>query len=480
MKTKNNNVDLSHERAILSSMGSTVLFMPAYLPHYASLQSAPFHYELSDALDDHNVDLIEIIGFRDSAKSTYGTLAFPLRVALLGEYKFIVLINDTTEQVELTLANIKYELENNENIKEDYPDIKVSNSWSKYNLVLSNGTRIIGRSRGQNIRGIRHREYRPDLIIVDDPENLKQVKIKKNRDATESWFNAEVLPAKSAFGAKLIVIGNMLHNDGFIARLSKNPLFKVIRLPVINPETKLPMWLSKYPTPAHITRKKIEVGATAWSREYMLKAVVPENQPIKEQDIQKYDPALLNRMDDRGNKYIKIQDAGVGMDLAISEKESADCTAMVPAIRAKIVIGEDLDGKVRIFILPNPVNKRMDFDATQSKAVALNKTLPVGTKWFIEDVGYQKAALQNLKKKGLSVFPMRPISDKRARLESVAPFVKDGTVVFAETGCEELIEQIINFGSEEHDDLVDAFVYVVLGIINRPVARTGVGRPDAI
>jgi len=75
---------------------------------------------------------------------------------------------------------------------------------------------------------------------------------------------------------------------------------------------------------------------------------------------------------------------------------------------------------------------------------------------------------------------MRPISDKRARLESVAPFVKDGTVIFPERGCEELIEQIVNFGSEEHDDLVDAFVYMVLGVINKPVAKGGVGRPDAI
>lgn len=459
---------------------NTALFISCYLPHYAMLQSAPFHYELADVLDDPSKDLVEIIGFRNSAKSTYSTLAFPVRIALTGQYKFIVIINDTTEQVEITMDNIRHELANNENIKLDFPELKEMKSWSKYNIVLSNGVRLIGRSRGQNIRGIRHRETRPDCIIVDDPENLKQVKLKKNRDNTEAWFNAEVLPAKSQFGAKLIVIGNLLHNDGFIARLSKNPLFTVVRLPAINETTKRPLWLAQYPTPASIKRKKTEVGATAWAREYMLKAVVLEDQPIRETDIQKYPIELLTKRTDEGEKYIKIMDAGYGVDLAISEKESADYTSMVGGYRVKIVMGDSKSDRPHILILPHPVNKRMDFDATQKRAKEINKSAPMGTKWYIEDVGYQKSALQNLKKAGLSVFPMRPINDKRARLESISPFVKDGTVLFCEVGCEELIEQIINFGSEEHDDLVDAFVYLILGLINKPVAKGGVGRPDAI
>lgn len=469
----------TNKMARFATHSSTALFIPCYLPHYAILQSAPFHYQLAEALDDPTKDLIEVIGFRDSAKSTYSTLAFPLRVAIKGDYKFIVIINDTTEQVEITMDNLRYELQNNEQIKEDFPNLVMRKSWSKYNIVLSNGVRIIGRSRGQNIRGIRHRQSRPDCIIVDDPENLKQVRMKKNRDATETWFNAEVMPAKSAFGAKLIVIGNMLHNDGFIARLSKNPLFHVERLPAIN-DDGVPLWLAKYPNKDAVKRKKLEVGATSWSREYMLKAVVAEDQPIKETDIQKYPASLLTQRDEFGNKYIKILDAGQGVDLAISEEQTADCTAIVGGYKVKIVLGDSKSDKPHIFILPHPVNKRMDFDTTQKKAKEINKTMPHGSKWYVEDVGYQKAALQNFKKSGLSVFAMRPINDKRARLESVAPFVKDGTVLFCEVGCEELIEQIVNFGSEEHDDLVDAFVYLILGLINKMKAKGGVGRPDAI
>lgn len=35
-------------------------------------------------------------------------------------------------------------------------------------------------------------------------------------------------------------------------------------------------------------------------------------------------------------------------------------------------------------------------------------------------------------------------------------------VLFPETGCERLIEQLVGFGVEKHDDLVDAFTMALL------------------
>lgn len=454
------------DRQKIASQANTYLFVPQYLPHYAILKSAPFHWELAQALDDKENDLIEIIGFRDSAKSTYATLAYPLRVMLAGEYKFIVIINDTQKQVELAIANLKAEIENNEYIKRDFSHIKIGKTWSSDMLVLSNGVRVMGASRGQNIRGIKHRESRPDLIIIDDPENLRQVKKKTSRDATMAWFNAEVLPARSAFGAKLIVIGNMLHNDGFIARLSKNDLFKVIRLPALDTDG-IPLWLAKYPTRSAIDRKIKEVGITAWSREYMLKVISEEDQIIKETDIAYYDNKLLSSVDDFGNPILKILRATVGGDLAISEKQTADFTVFQPLYETV------LDKRKHFLVIPSFVKGRFDFATTQIKAVELGKRLPYGTLWYLEDVGYQRAAIQELGKKIVGVLPIKAVADKHARLESVSPYIKDGTVLFPMTGCEELINSLINFGSEEHDDDVDALVYAIMGMINKS-ATTGV------
>jgi hypothetical protein len=47
--------------------------------------------------------------------------------------------------------------------------------------------------------------------------------------------------------------------------------------------------------------------------------------------------------------------------------------------------------------------------------------------FFVEDVQYQKAAIQEMIRAMLAVVPMKPVNDKRSRLMIVAPYIKNGT-----------------------------------------------------
>src|ERR1019366_10131501 len=51
---------------------------------------------------------------------------------------------------------------------------------------------------------------------------------------------------------------------------------------------------------------------------------------------------------------------------------------------------------------------------------------------------------------------MHPMKDKRARLRVAARYIKTGVVKFPRKGAEQLITQLLGFGSEKHDDAVDA------------------------
>ena len=64
-------------------------------------------------------------------------------------------------------------------------------------------------------------------------------------------------------------------------------------------------------------------------------------------------------------------------------------------------------------------------------------------------------------------YPMKPTTDKRSRLQTVAPLIKNGTVLFPRTGCEELLGQIFNLGVESHDDLCDGLTTLLQGLINQ-------------
>jgi hypothetical protein len=48
-----------------------------------------------------------------------------------------------------------------------------------------------------------------------------------------------------------------------------------------------------------------------------------------------------------------------------------------------------------------------------------------------------------------------------------APHVKNGTVLFPRTGCEQLLAQIFNVGVESHDDLMDGLTTLIPGLVEQ-------------
>ncbi len=437
-------------------------FCLVYLPHYFTLPPADFHPEMMHDLND-GIRFLAIEGFRGSAKSTIAGLALVLYEALEGGEKFIVPINETEDVVKLTIANIRDELQQNELIIQDYGLLlqgpRGTTKFTEMNIVLANGVRIMGRSRGQKIRGLRHRQYRPGLVIIDDAEEREKVQKKEYRDKTERWLLGDIMPAIEESAARLMVIGNMLHTDCLMARLKNHPLFVHRSYALIAADGHV-TWRGKYPTKRSIDEQEMKVGRTAWLREYLLKVVPPEGQEVKDEWIQRYKevgaPAL---------------NAGVGVDPAISKKETADFTAMVSGVLV------EKEGMPKICVLPNPVNSRLSFQETISQAQSLSSavsfySLPT---FFWEDVAYQRAGIEEAQRQGLPVVAVKVGMDKRARLKAAATFIQNGTVLFPEKGCEDLIAQLTGFGVEDHDDLVDAFVYMVLGL-----SKSGFGSQEAI
>jgi predicted phage terminase large subunit-like protein len=381
-------------------------------------------------------------------------------------YPFIIPIADTGLQAAINIANIKTELDNNELIKQDYGNItgnfvedwtlQSEEEWQAKNMLLSHGVRILARSRGQKIRGLRHREHRPKLVILDDPEDLEWVATKEKRDKTEKWLRGEVLPAVDETVGKVVVIGNRLHSDALIARLGRDPLFKRLSYPLVKDgegtEFDRCTWKAKYPNQQAIENQKAKAGPVGWQREYQLKAVPDEGQEIIEADIHYYDQ-------EPAETAAGLQ--ATAFDLAISKKQTADSTAGVEGHTGIV------DDHFKIYIQPYPLNAKFDMHelieymkAKQSAAGGIHL-------FYVEEVAYQKAAIEEMIRELLPVEAVKPIGDKRARLKIAAKYIKNGTVLFPRGGCEDLLIQLLGFGVEAHDDLVDALVYLILELVKQ-------------
>jgi predicted phage terminase large subunit-like protein len=194
-------------------------------------------------------------------------------------------------------------------------------------------------------------------------------------------------------------------------------------------------------------------GAVIWAREYLLKEVDPEDMIITLSDFKYYPDEWLQK---------KAQTAGVGVDLAISKKQTADYTAMVKGID---VMNDE--AQRRLLVLPGSIEARLNFSETITKAVEINEEMPQGTKWYVEKVAYQQSAIEIMEKNGLQVVPMASTADKRSRIVSACFYAKNGRVLFPRSGAEKVINSLTGFGIEEHDDSADAFADLVLGMIKK-------------
>ena len=82
---------------------------------------------------------------------------------------------------------------------------------------------------------------------------------------------------------------------------------------------------------------------------------------------------------------------------------------------------------------------------------------------YVEDVGFQGIITELLKAEGVLAKSFSPHGfSKEERLRTVSSLIESGRVVFPRKGAEKLIEQILGFGKEAHDDLVDACTMLIL------------------
>ena len=214
------------------------------------------------------------------------------------------------------------------------------------------------------------------------------------------------------------------------------------------------LWPGKYPNRAALERERKKLGnERSWLREYELRIIPEDDQVIRPEWIQRYD-----RLPD-GEPGVEFIIAATGIDPALSQKDRADFTAMVSAKAYRC------GDTVRFYVLPYPVNEHLTFNAQIERAMEVSLKVGGGdkTKLCVEKVAYQGSLTEVLRRKHNDPAEDAPTGnvDKRTRLMTISPYLENGLVFFPCHGAETLISQLLGFGAERHDDLVDAFTIVI-------------------
>ncbi len=247
MKILANNATTQIRREAIGELPGSILawgkmFLPAHFVHEPSLMHAWLDEELS-GLHRTRGTKINLIGPRGSAKSTVATLCYVLRAAVERWERYIWIVSDTKEQAEAHLENVKTELASNELFAQCYPDaVGRAARWRATSIELSNGVVIESFGTGQSIRGRRHGEVRPTLIVCDDLQNDSHMSSAAQREASRNWFHGTLLNA-GTHQTNLINLATALHREALALELDRSPGWLSRNFPaIVTWPTNMELW----------------------------------------------------------------------------------------------------------------------------------------------------------------------------------------------------------------------------------------------
>lgn len=443
-------------------------FFSTYFADYIKSPTANLHRQLFGITENADMSLAVVVAFRGSAKSTIMTMSYPIWAVIgVQQKKFVLIVSQTQYQAKVHLQNIKRALENNELLANDHgPFVESTDEWGSTSIFIPKyGARITAISSEQSVRGVRHGAHRPDLIIADDVEDMSSVKTREGRNKTFDWFTGEIIPAGDT-STKIIVIGNLLHEDSllmrFRERIENNEIDGTFyEFPIVRNDKSL--WPGKYPDKKSLSSLSRSIGnKIAWEREYMLRIIPDEDQVIFPEWIKYYDN-LPDKT--KENEYIN---SFISVDLAISQKSTADYTAIITIH----LFGYKPEDRC-YYIDVRFVNKRITHLETLTTIELIYADLAAehlaNPIVLVEQVAYQRAVVEQLESRGIKAKGVKVHLDKRARLQLVSSVFQQGQVYIANDRKSAVIaQQLTGFGVEKYDDLADA-VSMGLGYIQTSV-----------
>ena len=328
--------------------------------------------------------------------------------------------------------------------------------------------RIVAKGAEQKLRGMLWNGQRPDLILIDDLMNEELVANKDRRDKLRRWVYGSLIPCRSERGI-IRFVGTPMNLDDPLESLmpKENAKDTVVEDLKIWSKRKLGMWRSvKYR--AHSP----DYSAILWPDRKSKQYFEELRQDFTEQGIPEVYACeyLCNPVDDsiryfRKNDFLPITEEDrkknkvyyITADLAISEKERADYTAI-------IVGGLDANGQLHIV---NCIRERLGGDEIVATLMSLQKIYdPVAV--GIEDTQVSKAIgpylYRAMSETGvyMNITMLKPHrQDKIQRARSIQARMRAGMVKFDKTADWWLTfeDECMTFPRAKHDDTVDALAY---------------------
>lgn len=399
------------------------------------LELQPFHKAMQRfALKNkHSLQLV----FRGAGKTTNVTVALAVYHIVRDRNVRILIASKSHNFAKKILKEIKEHLEHNPRLIELFGEFKGEDTWDKSQIEVQGRTKPMKEPtittvglEGQVVGG----HY--DVVLVDDLVDEKNARTSHMREQTDTFVNKTLTPTLEPH-SELHYLGTRYHYDDQYARIEKKGTpTQVIR--ALDDHGRTP-WPQKYP-PAFFENLREQLGRIVYGSQYDCDTEAMRG------EIFEYDWMIRCDIEDVPS------DARVylGVDLAISEKQSSDMFAMVLiAVKDRVVY------VIRHFAAHLRFSAQVDMILDW---VEEYDPVQVG----VETNAYQDALRQELEErdKSLVVNRINTKLDKQTRAIKLAPRFEREEVLFCK-GNNALIDHLVAFPGGRYKDLFDALDFAI-------------------
>lgn len=425
-----------------------VMFPERFYRPFSSL-----HKVIFDAIDDPIHQKVLIMAPRGFGKTSTCTIGYPARNIVYGHKKFIVPISATSKSAILQSENLKRELLQNPSVEAMFGPQK-TDSWSKEEWISSQGSMIMPRGAGQQVRGLLHGSSRPDLIICDDLETAEGVRSDEQRAKLLEWFLSDVSGSVDMGSKdwKIVVIGTVLHEDCLLLNLMKDPSWHVVQLELCNDrlESNWPDFMSNEAVQDLYDYYSRMGKLDTFYREYRNKPISAEDAVFKKEFF-KYYSEPLDRDENRDLVNIIIMD--YAKTVKMHSAESAVVCVGVSRSTQKIYVRDIIHAK----LYPDEL-----YEAVFSLALTWNASVIA-----YEETGLNEFITQPMKNEAsrrgcfATLIPLKARGKKEMRIAQLNPYYRSGFIYHNPEKCKVLEAQLLSYPCSALWDVMDAFCYII-------------------
>ena len=431
---------------------------------------------------------------RGHAKSTNFTFKDDLHAALYAYKHYIIILSDSSEQAEGFLADIKTELEENAALKEDFGALE-GKVWKASVILLANGVKIEAVGSGKKLRGRRHKEWRPDLIVCDDLENDENVNTPDQRKKLKNWYDKAVSAVGDTY-TDIVYIGTLLHYDSLLAAVFRKPEYECRRYQAViswaDDTTLWDAWERIYTdltNPRHkedglaffesnrdemlegtavlweekmsyyrLMCERVNIGTAAFNSEYQNDPIDPENCTFQEEWFDFWDDEGKQQPDFSDPKFLFIG----ANDPSLGKNRKSDTSSI-------FAIAKDTSTGYLYVVIADIAKRKPDQiieDALEASRRLKRDYKRPYYKFGVETVQFQYYFAEIMRQKAAAVGEYLPIEEinstqnKDARIQSLQPFVKNGYIKFSKKH-KTLLKQMTEYPMGKNDDGPDGLQMAV-------------------